>query len=60
MNAIATALHTLADRLPSQASWEDVCYQVELLASIDRGLQQAHANQGMTSDALLLALGLAE
>jgi hypothetical protein len=59
MSDIATTLHNLANRLPASASWDDVCYEVELLASIDRGIQQANALKGLNSDALLAALGLA-
>ncbi len=60
MSNIATTLHQLANRLPSGASWEDVCYEVELLASIDRGLQQANSKNGFSSEALLASLGLLE
>jgi hypothetical protein len=60
MSDIATTLHRLANLLPSDASWEDVCYEVDLLASIDRGLQQAKLRQGITSEALLASLGLRE
>lgn len=51
-------LHQLANRLPSGATWDDVCYEVELLASIDRGFQQANAKQGVSSEELLASLGL--
>jgi hypothetical protein len=60
MNDVAAALHLLADRLPSEASWEDVCYEVELLASINRGLLQAKTQRGFTSEALMSALALVE
>jgi len=60
MSDIAATLHQLANRLPSGASWDDVCYEVELLASIDRGIQQANSKLGMSSEALLASLGLVE
>jgi hypothetical protein len=60
MSEIATTLHQLANRLPSDASWEDVCYEVELLAAIARGLQQAKSKRGISSEALLASLGLCE
>ena len=58
MSDIATTLHQLANKLPSGATWDDVCYEVELLASIDRGLQQASSKQGVSSEVLLESLGL--
>jgi hypothetical protein len=60
MSEIATTLHRLANRLPIDASWEDVRYEVELLASIDRGLRQANSHVGLTSEALMESLGLIE
>jgi predicted transcriptional regulator len=60
LNDIPKALHELANRLPSEASWADVRYEVELLASIERGLRQAELGQLITSDALRASLGLVE
>lgn len=38
-------VHQIADQLPLEATWEDVGYQVELRASIARGLADIKAGR---------------
>ena len=35
----------MIDGLPESATWDDVAYNVELRASIERGLAESHAGQ---------------
>lgn len=49
-------VHHIADELPPEATWDDVMYQVELHASIARGLAQAKAGEAIPAEELLLQL----
>jgi len=63
MNTAATIrekVHELADRLPSDATWDDVRYQIELRASIERGLAQSEAGQTIPHEDILKEFGIAE
>jgi len=57
---IRQKVHELADQLPSNATWNDVCYQVELRASIERGLAQSEAGQAVPHEDILKEFGIAE
>jgi predicted transcriptional regulator len=52
--------HELIDHLPDTASWEDVAYEVELRASIERGLADARAGRLIAVEDLMKELGIAE
>jgi predicted transcriptional regulator len=58
--SIRDKVHELADRLPGNATWEDVRYQVELRASIERGLAQSQAGQTIPHEDILKEFGIAE
>lgn len=49
-------VHHIADELPAEATWEDVMYQVELHASIARGLAEAKAGNTLAAEDLLVQL----
>jgi predicted transcriptional regulator len=49
-------VHHIADELPPEATWDDVMYQVELHASIERGLAQAKAGNAIPAEELLAQL----
>jgi predicted transcriptional regulator len=53
-------VHDLADNLPRDATWEDVRYQVELRASIERGLAQSDAGKTVPHEEILREFGFAE
>lgn len=53
-------VHQIADQLPEAATWEDVRYQIELRASIDRGLADIDAGRVVSVEALLVEFGIAE
>ena len=59
-STIRQKVHELADRLPSDATWEDVRYEVELRASIERGLAQSEAGQTIAHDDILKEFGITE
>ena len=49
-------VHSIADELPPEATWEDVMYQVEMHASIERGLAQVKAGNTISAEDLLVQL----
>jgi predicted transcriptional regulator len=57
---IREKVHELADQLPSDATWGDVRYQVELRASIERGLTQSESGQLISHQDILKEFGIAE
>ncbi|MDB5969342.1 MAG: hypothetical protein JWQ90_1792 [Hydrocarboniphaga sp.] len=52
--------HALIDQLPEDASWEDLAYEMELRASIDRGLADAKAGRMIPVEDLMKELGIEE
>ena len=57
---IRQKVHELADQLPSDAAWQDVLYQIELGASIERGLAQSEAGHTLSHEEILKEFGVAE
>jgi len=53
-------VHQIADRLPPGATWDDVRYQIELRASIERGLADSRAGRLIPVEELLREFGIAE
>jgi hypothetical protein len=53
-------VHQIADALPPEATWDDVRYQVELRASIERGLADVKANRVIPVEDLIREFGVAE
>lgn len=53
-------VHQIADALPPEATWDDVRYQVELRASIERGLADADAGRMIDVEVLRREFGLPE
>lgn len=52
--------HALIDHLPDSASWEDLAYEMDLRASIERGLADAKAGRLIPVEDLMKELGIAE
>ena len=52
--------HELIDALPDSATWEDVAYEVELRASIERGLADSDAGRVVAIEDLMKELGVEE
>ncbi len=53
-------VHQIADQLSPEATWDDVRYQIELRASIERGLADADAGRMTDVETLRRELGLSE
>ena len=52
--------HELIDALPDSATWDDVAYEVELRASIERGMADSDAGRVVAVEDLMKELGLEE
>lgn len=52
--------HELIDNLPESATWEDVAYEVELRASIERGLADADSGRLIPVEDLMKEFGIEE
>lgn len=48
----------LIDQLPDSASWDDLLYQLEVVADIERGLQDADSGRVADSRTVRRELGL--
>ena len=60
----ATALkqqaHALVDNLPDSATWDDIAYEADLRASIERGLAEAAAGRLIPVEDLMKEFGVEE
>lgn len=52
--------HELIDKLPDSATWDDVAYEAELRASIERGLADAESGRIIAVEDLMQELGIEE
>ena len=57
---IKKAAHQLIDQLPDDANWDQLAYEVEVRASIERGLADANAGHLIPVNELLKEFGIAE
>jgi predicted transcriptional regulator len=48
--SVKPAAHELVDRLPDDASWEDLMYQIYVREAIDAGLRDADAGRLVTHE----------
>lgn len=53
-------IHRIAEQLPADATWEDVRYQVDLRASVERGLADIEAGRTLSVETLLAEFGIQE
>ncbi|MFT4197610.1 MAG: hypothetical protein QM601_06840 [Pseudoxanthomonas sp.] len=60
MSTLSQQVHQIADQLPPEATWDDVRYQVELRASVERGLADAKAGRVVPVEVLLAEYGVLE
>lgn len=60
MTTLSQQVHQIAEQLPPEATWDDVCYQVELRASIERGLADVKAGRVVPVEELLTEFGMLE
>ena len=52
--------HALVDNLPESATWEDLAYEAELRASIDRGLADSEAGRVVPIEDMMREFGVEE
>jgi len=57
---IKQQVYAIADKLPENATWEDVRYQVELRRSIDHGLADSDAGRTVPHEEVLREFGIVE
>jgi predicted transcriptional regulator len=57
---IKQAAHKLLDSLPETVTWDDLAYEVEVRASIERGLEDAEAGRTVSHEEVLKQFGLKE
>jgi predicted transcriptional regulator len=50
--------HDLIDKLPDSATWDDVAYEIELRASVERGLADSKAGRVMAVEDLMKEFGV--
>ena len=60
MTTLSQQVHQIAEQLPPEATWDDVRYQVELRASIERGLADVKAGRVVPVEELLAEFGMLE
>ncbi len=60
MSTLSQQVHQIADALPPEATWDDVRYQIELKASVERGLADAKAGRVVPVEELLAEFGVFE
>ncbi len=53
-------VHELVDHLPDDATWDDVMYRIAVRRSIEIGLRESEAGQGVDTKTLRKELGLTE
>lgn len=58
MTTLSQQVHQIAEQLPPEATWDDVRYQVELRASIERGLADVKAGRVVPVEELLAEFGM--
>ena len=56
--SVKQAARELIDQLPDEATWDDISYQVELRASIERGLADSEAGRLFTQDEIEKQFGI--
>lgn len=52
--------HSLIDQLPDSASWDDLAYEMDVRASIERGLSDSKAGRVIAVEDLMKELGIPE
>lgn len=52
--------HALIENLPDTATWDDVAYEADLRASIERGLADAQAGRVIAVEDMMKEFGIEE
>ncbi len=53
-------VHELVDHLPDDATWDDVMYRIAVRRSIEIGLRESEAGEGVDTETLHKEFGLTE
>lgn len=53
-------MRELVDHLPDDATWDDVMYRIAVRRSIEIGLRESEAGQGVDTETLRKEFGLTE
>lgn len=57
---IKKQVHDVVDRLPDDATWDDVLYHLEVVRDIEAGLEDAKAGRVHTTEEVRRHFGLVE
>jgi predicted transcriptional regulator len=57
---LSQQVHRIADALSPEATWDDVRYQIELRASIERGMTDVRAGRAIPVEELMKEFGITE
>jgi len=57
---VRVQVHRIAETLPSEATWDDVQYQVDLRASVECGVADIKARRVISVEDLMKEFGLTE
>ena len=52
--------HALIDQQPDTVSWDDLAYEMDLRASIERGLADSKAGRVISAEELMAEFGIQE
>ena len=55
---VKKAAHELLDRLPETVTWDELAYEMEVRASIERGLADAEAGRVVPHEEVMKQFGL--
>jgi len=58
MPTLKKQAHDLIDKLPDSATWDDVAYEIELRASVERGLADSKAGRVIGVEDLMKEFGV--
>ena len=50
--------HRLVDRLPEQATWDDLMYEIYVRQSVEAGVRDSEANRVTDTDSIRKSFGL--
>lgn len=60
METVSQQVHRIADQLPPGAGWDEVLYQIQLRASIERGLDDLKQGRSTSVESLMAEFGVLE
>ncbi len=55
--SIKSVMHSVVDKLPESATWEDLAYEIYVRQSIEQGIEDADAGRVMTTEEVMHLVG---